>query len=90
MAIVPAFLMSNIYIGLCIPKALTLTRLRSYERFEILLIFRIKECMAFEGIINFRQLRDTFPYRFARGIPPKERVPYHLQSKVRTRAPHHH
>jgi hypothetical protein len=28
-AIVPTFLMSNIYIGLCIPKALTLTRLWS-------------------------------------------------------------
>jgi hypothetical protein len=34
----PTFVTSNIYIRIYIPKALTLTGLRSYEMFEILLI----------------------------------------------------
>jgi len=87
-AIVPTFLMSNIYIGLCIPKALTLTRLRSYEMFEVLLIVIINKSVGLRGILNFRLLRDAFPYRLARGIPLKERVPYPLPSKVRTPPPH--
>jgi hypothetical protein len=87
-AIVPTFLMSNIYIGLCIPKALTLTRLRSYEIFEFLLIVRINKSMGLWGILNCRGLRDAFPYWLAKGIPLKERFLYPLQSKVRTPPPH--
>jgi len=87
-AIVPTFLTSNIYIGLCIPKALTLTRLWSYKMFEAFLIVRINKSVGLRRILNFRLLRDAFPYRLARGIPLKERVPYPVQSKVRT-PPHH-
>ena len=86
--IIPTFLKSNIYIGICLPKALTLTRLRSYEMFEVLLIVRINKSVGLRGILNFRLLRDAFPYRLARGIPLKEGVPYPLQSKVRTPPPH--
>src|SRR5258705_13321563 len=86
--IIPTFLTSNIYIGICLPKALNLTRLRSYEMFEVLLIVRISKSVRLQGILNFRLLRDTFPYRLARGIPLKEEVSYHLQSEVRTPPPH--
>jgi len=86
--IISTFLMSNIYIGLCLPKALTLTRLRSYKLFEVLLIVRINNSVGLQGIVNFRMLGDAFPYWLARGIPLKEGVPYPLQSKVRTPPPH--
>jgi hypothetical protein len=87
-AIVPTFFMSNIYIGLCIPKALTLTRLCSYERFEVLLIVRINKSVGLRGIRNYCLLRAVFPYCLARGLPLKARVSYPLQSKVRTPPPH--
>jgi hypothetical protein len=87
-AIIPTFLMSNIYIGLCIPKALTLTRLRSGEMFEVWLTVRINKRVGLRGSLNFRLLRDPFPYQLARGIPLKKSFPYLLQSKVRT-PPHH-
>jgi hypothetical protein len=61
--IIPTFLKSNIYIRICLPKALTLTRLRSYEMFEVWLIVRINTSLGLLGILNFRLLRDTFPYR---------------------------
>jgi hypothetical protein len=86
--IIPTFLTSNIYIGLCLPKALTLIRLRSYEMFEVLLIVRINKCVGLRGILNFHLLRDAFPCRLAKGIPLKEGVPYPLQSKVRTPPPY--
>jgi hypothetical protein len=85
---IPTFLMLNIYIGICLPKALTLTRLQSYEMFEVLLIVRINKCVGLRGILNIRLLRDAFLYRLARGIPLKEGVSYPLQSKVRTPPPH--
>jgi len=74
-AIIPTFLTWNINIGLCLPKALTLTGLRSYKMFEVLLIMGINKSMGLRGILNFRLLRDMSPYRLARGIPPKEGVP---------------
>jgi len=86
--IIPAFLTSNIYIGICLPKALTMTWLRPHEMFEVLLIIRINKSVGLQGILNFRLLRDAFPYRLARGIPLKEGVSYLLQSKVRTPPPH--
>jgi len=86
--IIPTFLKLNIYIGICLPKALTLARLRSYEMFEVLLIVRINKSVGLRGILNFRLLRDAFPSRLARGIPLKERVSDPLQSKVRTPPPH--
>jgi hypothetical protein len=39
--LIPTILMSDIYVGICLPKALTLTRLQSYEIFELLLIVQI-------------------------------------------------
>jgi len=87
-AIIPTFLTSNINIGVSVPQALTLTRLRSYEMFEVLLIVRINKSVGLRAILNFRLLRDTFLYRLARGILLKEGVPYPLQSKVRTPPPH--
>jgi hypothetical protein len=86
--IMPTFLTSNIYIGICLAKALTLTQLLWYEMFEVLLIVRINKSVGHQGFINVRLLRDAFPYRLARGIPHKEGVPYSLQSKVRTPPPH--
>ena len=70
--IVPAFLTSNIYIGRCLPNALTLTPLRLYKMFEVLLII---ESAGLRGILHFPLLRDAFPYRLARGITLKEGVP---------------
>jgi len=48
--IIPTFLTSNIYIGICLPKALALTRLWSYEMFEVLLIVRINKIVGLRGI----------------------------------------
>jgi hypothetical protein len=73
--IIPTFSTSNIYIGLFLPKALTLTRHQSYQMFEVLLIVRINNSVGLWGIHNFRLLRDAFPYRLARGIPLMEGVP---------------
>jgi len=86
--IILTLLTSNIYIVLCLPKALTLTRLQLYKMFEVLLIVRMKKIVGFWGIINFRLQRDAFPYWLARGIPLKEGVPQALQSKV-SNAPSH-
>ena len=86
--IIPAFLTLNIYIGICLPKALTLTRLQSHEMFEVLLLIRINKSVGLRGILNFHLRRDAFPYRLARGIPLKEGVSYRLESKVRTPPPH--
>jgi hypothetical protein len=86
--IIPTFLTSNIRIGISLPKALTLTRLRFYEMFEVLIMVTINNSVGLQGILNFRLLRDAFPYRLARGIPLQEGVPYALQSKVRTAPPH--
>jgi len=86
--IIPTFLTSNIYIGLCLPKALTMTRLRLYEMFKVLLIVSINKSVGVREIFNFHLLRDAFPYRLARGIPLKEGVQYPLQSKVRTPPPY--
>jgi len=72
--IVPAFLSWKIYIRLCLAKALTLTQLRSYKMFKVLLIIRIKESVGFRGILHLPLLRDAFLYRLARGIPLKEGV----------------
>ena len=85
--IIPTFLTANICIGICLPKGLTLTRLWSYEIFEVLLMVRIDESVGVRGIRNFRLLGDAFLYRLARGIPLMEGVPYPLQSKVRTPPP---
>jgi len=74
-AIIPTFLTWNINIGLCLPKALTLTRLWSYEMLEVVLIVRINKSVGLRGILNFRLLRDAFLYRLASGIPLKEGVP---------------
>jgi hypothetical protein len=88
--IISTLLTSNLYIGLCLPKTLTPTQLRSYEIFEILLIVRINKSVGLRGILNFYLLRVAFPCRLVRGIPLKEGVPYPLQSKVRTPPPHLH
>jgi len=82
--IIPRFLTSNIYIGLCLPKALTLTHLWSYKMFEVLLTVRINTSVGLQEILNFPLLSDAFPYQLARGIPLKEGVLYLLQYKVRT------
>jgi hypothetical protein len=88
--IISTCLTSNIYIGLCLPKALTLKRLRLYEMFEVFLIVRINKGVGLRGILNFHLLRDAFPCRLARGIPLKEGLLYPLQSKVRTPPPYLH
>jgi hypothetical protein len=84
----PTFLTSNICIGLCIPKALTLTPLQSYEMFKVLQIVTIYKTVGLRGILNFHLVGGTFPYRLARRIHLNTGVPYPLQSKVRTQPPH--
>jgi hypothetical protein len=68
-------LTSNIHIGGCLPKGLTLSRLRSYKMFEIFLIDRMNKGVHLSEILNFPLLRHAFPYPLARRIPVKERVP---------------
>jgi len=82
---IPPFFKSNMHIGWCLPTALTLSGLRSYEMFEVV---EINKSVGLRGILNFPLLRDAFPYRLGRGIALKEGVPYPLQSKVRTPPPH--
>jgi hypothetical protein len=65
----PTFSMSNIYIGLCLPKALSLTPLRSYE------LFRNNKSISLQGILRFPLQRDGFPHRLGRRITLKEGVP---------------
>jgi hypothetical protein len=86
--IIPTILTSNVYIGICLPKVLTLSRLRSYKMFEVLLIMRIIKRLGLRGILNFRLLRHPLLNRLARGIPLKEGVLYPLQSKVGTPPPY--
>jgi hypothetical protein len=45
------------------------------KMFEVLPIVRINKCMGLWGILNFRLLRDAFPYWLASGIPLREGVP---------------
>jgi hypothetical protein len=85
--IIATILTSIIYIGICLPKALTLTQIWSYEMFEALPIVRIKR-VGHLGILNFPLVRDAFPSWLVRGIPLKMGVSYPLQSKVRTPPPH--
>jgi len=72
--IVPAFLTLNIYIGLCLPKALTLSRLQSYKMFEILRLIGIHKSLGLRGHLHLTLLRDAFPSQLARGIHLKEEV----------------
>jgi len=72
--IIPTFLASNIYIGLCLSKVLTITRLWSFKMIEVLLIVRINNSMGDRGILKFCLPRDVFQYRMGRGIPLKEGV----------------
>jgi len=82
--IIPTFVMLNIYIDLCLPKPITLTRLRSYEMFDVLVNVRINQSVGIWGILNLRLLRDAFLYWLARGIPLNVGVQSALQSRVRT------
>jgi len=72
--IVPAFLTPNIDIKLCLPKALTLSRLWSYKISEVLLIVTINKSIRLRRILPFPLRRDVFPYKLARGIPLKAGV----------------
>jgi len=85
--VIPTFITSIIDIGICFPKALTLTWPRSYTMFKVLGIVRINASVGLRAILKFRLLWDACPYWLARGIPLKERVPYPLQSNVRTPPP---
>jgi len=88
--IIPTFPLSKIYIRLCLPNALTLTRLQSYEMLKVLLIVRINISGGIKAILKFPLHRDEFPYRRAWEIPLTQGVPYPLQCKVRTPPPHFH
>jgi len=84
---VPTILTLIIYIGICLPTALTLTRLWLYEMFEVLRFISMNS-MGLWGLLSFCVLKDAFPYPLGRWIPFKEGVPYHLQSKIRTPPAH--
>jgi len=51
--IIPTIITSNIHIGWCVRKTLTLSCLRSYEMFEVLLIVQIDKRVGLGGIRNF-------------------------------------
>jgi len=74
-ASIPTFLTWNIYIGLCLHKALTLTGHWLDEVLEILAIVRMNKHVGLAGIHNYCLLRDALPYCLARGIPLKGGVP---------------
>jgi len=86
--IIITFLMLIIYIGLSLPTALILTHLRPYETVEVMLDVRMNNSMDNRRIHNVTLLREVFPYRLAREIPPKDGVRYPVQSNART-PPHH-
>jgi hypothetical protein len=86
--IIPTFLTLNIYIGQCLPEALTITLLLLNEMFEVIRIVRISHSVGLLGIPKLHLISDTFPCWLARGIPLMERGPYPLQSKVRTTPPY--
>jgi hypothetical protein len=67
--IIPTILMLNIYMALCLPKALTPTRLQWYQ------LFRNNTVVGFQGILSFPLLRDVFLHRLATQIPLKEALP---------------
>jgi len=73
--IIPKFLTSNIYMGICLPKALTLTQLRLHKMFEVLLIIKTNTSLGLWGVLNFLLLRDACLYWLAGGIPLKDGVP---------------
>jgi hypothetical protein len=67
--IIRTFSKSNNYIGLYLPKALALTRLRSYE------LFRNNKTAGLRGSLRFTLVTYAFPNRLAKGIPLDEGVP---------------
>jgi hypothetical protein len=67
--IIPTVSMSNIYIGLCLPNALTLAQLRSYE------LFRHNKRVGLRRILSISLLRDMLPHRLGIEMPLKEGVP---------------
>ena len=87
---IPTFSTLDIHIGICLPKALTITRLPSYDMLKLMRMVRINRSVGHLGIRNFRLLRDAFPYWLVRSIPLKEGVPYPLQCKVTTPAAYLH
>jgi len=87
-AVIPTFLTLNIYIGIYLPKSLTLTWLRLYKMFEVLPIVRISKVVGLWRILNFHLLRFRLKYWLAKGIPLKKGVQQPLQSKFRTPHPY--
>jgi len=67
-AIVAALLQLNIYNGLCLGKALTVTQLSSSEMFKVLLIIEINKSIVIKALRHLPLLGDMIPYRLARGI----------------------
>jgi hypothetical protein len=86
--IIPTSIISNIYIKLCHPKALTLTQIRSYALFEVALLGITDKNTELQGNLTFRLLRHEFPYRLGREILLKVEVLLLMLSYVRTPPPH--
>jgi hypothetical protein len=55
--------------------------------FNVLPIKRTSTKVGHRGALDFRWVRDAFPYPLATGIPFKEGVPSPLQFKGRTPTP---
>jgi hypothetical protein len=64
--------MCNIDIKLCLPKALTLTHVQSYEVIQVLRIIRINKRLGCCEILHSPLLRDECAYRLRRAIPLQE------------------
>jgi len=66
--IIPTFFTSNIYNGICLPKAFALPRLGPNEIFKVLLIVSINQSVGLQGNLNGRLPRDAVPYRWREGF----------------------
>jgi len=69
---IPTCLISNIYIGLYLPKAPTLTGLQWCKMFPSRLIISNRKCVDLWRILNVPLLSDAFQFCLGRGIPLME------------------
>ena len=74
--IIPTVLTSNIHIRRCLPTALTLIQLQSYEIFEVLLIIRLNKRVGLRGILKLP------PAKTHVSVPAGERDSFQRGSSV--------
>jgi len=85
---IATFFMSNNCIGVCLPQAVSLTRLWLPEMFKVLVIVRTNNSVGLQGIFNFDLLIHSFFTGGQAEFLPKREFLQPLHSKVRTPLPH--